>query len=91
MGFLLRCPNCGERNVYEFTFGGEFRQRPLQTAGKEEWTRYLYLRRNEAGAQKEWWNHRYGCRKWFLAIRDTKTNTVLETFWPENQKNSETS
>ena len=28
MSFLLRCPHCGERSVYEFRFGGESRKRP---------------------------------------------------------------
>jgi len=86
MAFLLHCPNCGDRNVYEFTFGGEFKRRPAPTANDAEWTAYVYLRKNEAGSQKEWWYHRYGCRKWFLAIRDTTTNSVLETSWPEAQR-----
>ena len=23
-----------------------------------------------------------GCRRWFLAVRDTRTNAVAHTFWP---------
>src|SRR5205814_9391619 len=37
------------------------------------------FRRNVAGVQREWWNHRFGCRLWFLAERDTRTNEVLRT------------
>jgi heterotetrameric sarcosine oxidase delta subunit len=46
------------------------------------WAQYLYLRRNEAGTQQEWWYHRAGCRRWFLGVRDTRSNEVTETFWP---------
>ena len=27
--------------------------------------------------QREWWYHRSGCRAWFIAERDTRTNEVL--------------
>lgn len=83
MGFLLECPNCGKRNVYEFRFGGEVRTRPLSTTSEKEWSHYVYVRKNEAGIQKEWWYHRLGCQKWFFAVRDTRTNAVIETMWPE--------
>ncbi len=83
MSFLLPCPNCGPRSVYEFDFGGEYRARPAVTAAAEEWTRYLYLKINSAGEQTEWWYHRMGCRLWFLAVRNTSTNQVRAAFWPE--------
>src|SRR5438128_9684125 len=82
MSFLLRCPQCGPRDVYEFRWGGEQSQRPEPGAPGEAWSRYLYLRRNEAGSQREWWYHRAGCRRWFLAVRDTRVNQVEKTFWP---------
>ena len=84
MSFLLHCPTCGERSVYEFRFGGEFRQRPPETASSHEWAEYCYARQNEAGVQKEWWYHHLGCRTWFLALRDTTTNTVQTTFSVED-------
>ena len=37
MAFLLACPNCGERNVGEFRFGGELMARPAPDATHEEW------------------------------------------------------
>lgn len=85
MSFLLRCPNCGPRDVYEFRFGGETRTRPDPDADDAAWSRYLYFRANEAGVQKEkeWWYHRAGCRAWFLAVRDTRTNLVLDVLRPE--------
>lgn len=84
MSFLLKCPNCGERNVHEFRFGGEVTVRPAPDAPQDEWARYFYFRANVAGVQREWWNHRFGCRKWFLATRDTVANQVQDTFWPED-------
>ena len=35
MSFLLPCPNCGKRSVYEFQFGGEMRSRPPVDAPRE--------------------------------------------------------
>ncbi|MBM3263467.1 MAG: sarcosine oxidase subunit delta [candidate division Zixibacteria bacterium] len=82
MSFLIPCPNCGKRSVYEFRFGGEVRPRPEIDAGDATWSEFLYTRKNESGPQKEWWYHRAGCRAWFQAVRHTETNEVLETFWP---------
>lgn len=83
MSFRLPCPNCGLRPVSEFDFGGEYHRRPAVDARFEEWTRYLYLRVNSDGDQIEWWYHRMGCRLWFLASRNTSTNQVYASFWPE--------
>ena len=82
MSFLLVCPNCGSRNVSEFRFGGELTARPTPEAPADEWAGYFYNRRNTAGPQREWWYHSLGCRRWFVALRDTITNTVMETAWP---------
>ena len=83
MSFLLACPNCGPRSVYEFNHAGEYQPRPGPDAAAPEWTRYLYLRENTAGDQLEWWYHWMGCRLWFLAVRNNSTNRVQTTFWPE--------
>lgn len=83
MSFLIPCPHCGPRDVYEFRYGGEVKKRPAPDASHEEWTRYNYLQVNVAGEQEEWWFHRDGCRAWFLAERNTKTNRVIRTWWPE--------
>ena len=77
MSFLLPCPACGERDVGEFGYGGEVTQRPEGQPSLRELTDYLYLRRNVAGVQREWWYHRLGCEHWFQADRDTRTNEVL--------------
>ena len=83
MAFLLDCPNCGERSIYEFRSGGEVMPRPAPDAAREEWTSYFYARRNVAGDQREWWYHSFGCRKWFEAVRNTVTNEVRQTSWPK--------
>jgi heterotetrameric sarcosine oxidase delta subunit len=82
MSFLLPCPECGPRDVYEFRWGGERTERPPADASHETWMQYLYARANVAGVQEEWWYHRMGCRRWFLAVRDTRTNDVERVAWP---------
>jgi sarcosine oxidase subunit delta len=82
MSFLLSCPNCGLRDVNEFACAGEVTTRSAPDATLRELTSYLYFRRNVAGVQREWWYHRLGCRTWFQAERDTRTNDVLRTFFP---------
>jgi heterotetrameric sarcosine oxidase delta subunit len=80
---ILPCPHCGERNVTEFRFGGEYLERPANAdspEADEAWADYLYLKRNEAGLQKEWWYHRAGCRRWFLAERHTVSQVVAKTY-----------
>ncbi len=82
---LLKCPNCGERNVAEFRFGGEVKRRPPHpedAAADVAWVDYLYLKENKLGVQKEWWYHSSGCGLWFLAERHTKTQLIERTyFW----------
>ncbi len=36
--------------------------------------------------QREWWYHRSGCRAWFIAERDTRTNDVQWTALPEEAR-----
>ena len=73
---LITCPNCGERNVAEFRFGGECKKRPAN----------LYLKENRLGLQQEWWYHRAGCGRWFIAERHTQTQMVEKTyFWEPGQ------
>lgn len=82
MSFLLDCPCCGTREVSDFAFGGELARQLAASASPREVNRSLYMRRNVAGVQREWWYHRSGCRTWFLADRDTRTNLVLRTGLP---------
>jgi sarcosine oxidase subunit delta len=82
MSFLLQCPHCGPRDVNEFAYAGEVTSRPRATPTLAELTDYVYFRRNVAGVQREWWQHRYGCEAWFLAERDTRTNEVQRVELP---------
>lgn len=82
MSFLLPCPHCGPRDVNEFHYQGEVTVRPTGSPSVRDLTSYLYFRRNVAGVQREWWNHRMGCQAWFLAERDTRTNDVVLTELP---------
>jgi sarcosine oxidase subunit delta len=80
--FLLECPNCGPRDVYEFKYQGEVTKRPVEKPTQRELSAYVYFRANVAGPQREWWYHRNGCGLWFVAERDTRTNVVLKTELP---------
>lgn len=84
MSFVLNCPNCGSREVTDFGYGGEVSARPTGAVSQRELGAYNYFRRNVAGVQREWWVHRSGCRAWFLAERDTRTNEVLWTALPQD-------
>jgi heterotetrameric sarcosine oxidase delta subunit len=79
VSFLLTCPNCGPRDVNEFSCAGEVTVRPKSSPSLRELAEYVYFRRNVAGVQREWWYHRFGCEVWFQAERDTRTNEVLLT------------
>ena len=49
MSFLLTCPNCGEREVTDFAYGGEVVPRPATKPSERELNTYNYFRRNVAG------------------------------------------
>ena len=89
MSFLLHCPTCGERSVYEFQFGGEVRARPAIEASREAWVGYVYWRDNSPGMQKEWWYHKLGCKLWFIAERNTTSNQVLRSYFAESKSRGE--
>jgi heterotetrameric sarcosine oxidase delta subunit len=83
MSFLLPCPTCGPRPVDEYSYGGEVTVRPGSSDDERGLFSYLYFRTNAAGPQREWWFHASGCREWFQAERDTRTNEVLAVARPE--------
>ncbi len=73
---LIRCPWCGERAESEFSFGGEAdiaRPGNPESLSDEEWGDYVFMRRNSLGVQREQWVHTHGCRRWFIAERDTRS------------------
>ncbi len=64
-------------------------KRPAVAASDKEWYDYAYGRKNVHGIQKEWCYHRFGCKRWFLVIRDTSDNRVIETLQPQDDKEKE--
>ena len=81
--FLIRCPNCGERDLSEFAYGGEAHiARPVRPDAMTdvEWAEYVFLRANPTGVLAERWNHQAGCRRWFNALRNTATDDFLAVY-----------
>jgi heterotetrameric sarcosine oxidase delta subunit len=74
MGFMLNCPNCGERSYHEFHFGGELRLFDPDLTDQEDYDN-TWLRTNAAGLQRERWFHWAGCRRWLTVERDTRDNS----------------
>ena len=75
----LKCPLNGLRNISEFTYGGEFHVQPDPVeCTKEEWVEYIFFHDNHAGEVVEWWCHS-ASSYWFVARRNTITDTVIET------------
>ena len=75
----ISCPNCGERDVREFTYLGSAKMlnRPDGDAGFEAFYDYVYLRDNPSGANPELWQHESGCRSCLHVIRNVTTHEVL--------------
>jgi sarcosine oxidase subunit delta len=51
---------------------------PDAAASDDAWTEYLFLDVNLAGEIHEWWLHAT-TNTWFIARRNTVTDTILET------------
>ena len=77
---ILVCPLNGPRNINEFTYGGEYHPMPDdQTVDAREWAEYVFFHDNKAGDVIEWWCHT-ATSYWFLAERNTVTDTIVRTF-----------
>ncbi|WP_020497383.1 MULTISPECIES: sarcosine oxidase subunit delta [Sciscionella] len=80
---LIECPWCGQREETEFRYGGQahvdYPSAPAET-GDTEWAEFLFYRDNPAGPFAERWMHAAGCRRWFNAVRDTRTNEFLGVY-----------
>jgi sarcosine oxidase subunit delta len=73
----IPCPHCGERGSEEFSYlGAADPVRPTADAPMEAWHDYVYLRDNPAGAHRELWQHVYGCRRWLVVMRDTRSHAI---------------
>lgn len=80
MTFLLTCPVCGPRDVYEFRYGGQERgPRPDQEdLAAEDHFRWAQFRMTRPEPQEEWWYHASGCGVWFSTWRNPATNREVE-------------
>ncbi len=79
---LIKCPWCGERDMVEFTHGGDATKvypKDPDAATSEEWHEFVYLRDNRRGIHDEYWHHVAGCRQWLKVRRDTTTHDILTT------------
>ena len=81
---LINCPLNGLRNAQEFVCGGEVKQPPAlgpdgQEADIRQWAEYIFIEENLQGVVREWWCH-VASGYWFIAERDTATDTFLRTF-----------
>jgi len=77
---LMTCPINGRRAISEFAYGGEARQMPdPATASDQAWADYVFNRSGVPGVKQEWWCHTPS-GVWFIAERDTTTDTILRTY-----------
>ena len=84
----FKCPNCQfVADETELTPGGEAHiSRPDFKASDEEFSSYLFERKNPKGIHFERWLHQYGCGKWFIAARCTETLEVFGTYSAQTVK-----
>ncbi|HEY5363183.1 MAG TPA: sarcosine oxidase subunit delta [Aestuariivirga sp.] len=75
----IPCPYCGERDLGEFTYGGDAsKARPAHgSKGAKTWGDYVFVFENPKGLHVEYWQHTLGCRQWFKLKRNTATNEIL--------------
>jgi len=77
---ILVCPLNGPRPVSEFAYGGEVRRAPdPDTCTDEEWSRHVFNRSGSPGVKYEWWCH-IASGFWFIVLRDTACDVVLDTY-----------
>lgn len=80
---FIKCPHCGPRTEDEFGYGGQahvaYPEDP-HTLTDAQWAQYLFYRDNPKGLYRERWVHSAGCRKWFNAVRDTRTYEITSTY-----------
>ena len=80
---LIHCPWCGPREEVEFCYGGQaHRAYPHDPAALSDaqWARFVFYRDNPKGPFAERWSHSAGCRRWFNAVRDTRSDRFLATY-----------
>lgn len=84
----LTCPYCKiVADETELTPAGEAHiSRPKQDSTDDEFSSYLFNRKNPRGVHFERWIHSYGCGKWFLVARCTLSLEVFGTYSAQHLK-----
>ncbi|OZM72273.1 sarcosine oxidase subunit delta [Amycolatopsis antarctica] len=80
---LITCPWCGRREETEFHYGGQAHiayPRDPAALSDAEWAKFVFHRDNPSGPFAERWSHSAGCRRWFNAVRDTRTHELLAVY-----------
>lgn len=83
----LTCPINGLRDISEFSYGGTVKPMPPLGGEPTLWADYVFIEENKAGPVFEWWLHTPS-GTWFIAERDTRTDTVLQTMLPAHYPGS---
>ena len=74
MSLTIPCPNCGDRPVEEYHYGGEV---PVGvTRGADDVVERAWMVTNAEGPTTERWFHDAGCRRWLTLVRDTTTDRI---------------
>ena len=77
---LMTCPINGPRAISEFVCAGEVRDMPdPATSSDALWADYVFNRNAVPAVKQEWWCHTPS-GVWFIAERDTSTDTIQRTF-----------
>ena len=81
---ILVCPLNGPRPISEFVYGGEVRQSPdPDKCSDAEWSDYVFNRSGSPGQKHEWWWH-IASGFWFVVLRDTARDVVIDTLTSED-------
>ena len=79
----IPCPWCGPREEAECHYGGQahvaYPEDPAALSD-EDWAKLVSFRANPSGPLAERWSHSAGCRRWFNAVRDTRTHDLLAVY-----------
>jgi sarcosine oxidase subunit delta len=77
---LMTCPINGARAISEFAYGGELRAMPDPAGSSDaQWSDYVFNRDSLPAVKQEWWCHTPS-GVWFIAERDTASDSILRTY-----------
>ncbi len=84
----FECPHCKFiADETELVAGGQAHiTREAGSVSDENFSAYLFYRKNPSGVHFEKWFHQFGCGKWFIAARCTLTMEVFGTYSAQNLK-----